>query len=370
VTPSTGSAQGGSKITVTGTNFPTTLTAAIGGEPITGIQVAANGQSFTGEAPAHAVGGPFAVSVTTAAGTFSKANAFTYTNGINIEPNFAPSNRLSGADITVIGTGFRGMDFSGTDGNTPRSADAHVYLVDGVYNPAGTTTKANGEVAECVNVLVIEDDELICQLSLATSLTTAGVYATKPTRTVMIDVASSDATITATTGTFSAADVGAPISVPSNTEFASGTTIASVTDATHAELSTTTTTASTGSVAATVGPRVDLTNINVASGSSTVSGSNGTFAASDVGQVITSGTKFTAGTIITSVAANGSSATLSQPAIGTSTTATVTILPSVAVSDGTYTLTIVSSGAIGAQADPMFSKSVVSNGSTFTVADY
>lgn len=372
VTPTTGSAQGGSKITVTGTNFPATLTAAIGGVAVTDVQVAANGQSFTGTAPAHSVGGPFALSVTTAAGTFSKAAAFTYTNGINIEPNFAPSNRLSGADITVIGTGFTGLDFAATDGSTPRSADAHVYLVDGIYNPAGTTTKANGEVAECVNVLVIEDNELICQLSLATSLNASGVFATKPTRTLTIDVDLNDATITATTGTFSATDVGMPISVPSNTQFAASQTIVSVTDATHAEISTSTTTAGSG-IVATIGPRVDITSVTVGSGSTTISATNGTFSSSDVGQVITSpsGTqRFMAGTIITSVATNGSSATLSQPAISSSSSATVSIQPSVVVPDGTYTLTIVSSGAIGAQTDTAFSKSVVSNGSTFTVADY
>ena len=58
VTPSAGPAQGGTVITVTGSRFPLTgLTAMLGGQSLTSIVVAANGNSFTATMPSHPAGG-------------------------------------------------------------------------------------------------------------------------------------------------------------------------------------------------------------------------------------------------------------------------------------------------------------------------
>ena len=64
---------------------------------------------------------------------------------------------------------------------------------------------------------------------------------------------------------------------------------------------------------------------------------------------------------------------LSLPATGAATGApgTVTITDSVPVPVGTYTVTIVSNGAGDEETnDPAFQKSIISSGSTYTVADY
>jgi len=158
VSPSSGPALGGSTITVTGTNFPATgMTATLGGTLLTGISVNAAGTSFTATVPAHAAGGPFTLSVTTAGGTTNSANAFSYTNGIVISPNTAPNTDAS-VDIDVLGVGFSNLTFP----------TAKVYLVEGVYDGIddGQGAKTNAEIAECGSVLPVSDGEIICTLDL------------------------------------------------------------------------------------------------------------------------------------------------------------------------------------------------------------
>jgi hypothetical protein len=374
VSPATGSAQGGTVITVTGSNFPTTgLTVTIGGTqvPAGDVTVAANGNSFTAKAPAHAVGGPYSVVVATAAGTVTKMNAFTYTNGVKVDPNFAPSNKVMNTDVDITGTGFMSIDFSATDGSQPRASTGHVYLVPGTYNPAvNSSNKTLPEKTECINVLVISDTELICQLNLVTSFTAAEAYSTvaDATKSVTINTTNGSALITATSGTFAQSDVGLGISVPSDTQFPNTTTIASVVDSTHATINAPAI-ADGSAIVSTVAVRGTTGAATVTQGSNTITASTGTFLPGDVGKVITASSgKLPTGTVITSVSADGSSATTSQPGAAAGTP-TLTILGSNSVPVGTYTMTVVNNGAVGASGSS-YTQSVISSQSTFTVADY
>ena len=175
VSPSTGPALGGTQITVVGTNFQATgMTARLGNTALSNIVVASNGLSFTATTPAQAAGDALTLSITTAGGTVTRASSFTYTNGIVVSPNTAPSNTT--VDVDVQGVGFSNLTFTPAAATTATSA--HVFLVDGEYDPLKdatvTTNKANGPIAECTGILPISDTELICTLDLGGSITATG----------------------------------------------------------------------------------------------------------------------------------------------------------------------------------------------------
>ncbi len=181
VSPASGPSLGGTRITVTAlSGLPTTagsITATLGGVPLTNVTPSSS-TSFLATTPARAPGNANLV-VTTAAGSKTITNAFTYANGILIEPNTAP--RTATAQIVdVMGAGFLDYDFT---------TDAKVWLVDGQYDPgtqtsgAGgvpATTYTTGPTAECEDVVVISDNEVLCTLNLATGglVPTTGAAAT------------------------------------------------------------------------------------------------------------------------------------------------------------------------------------------------
>ena len=168
ITPASGPSLGGTRITVNATSgLPTTagsITATLGGAPLTAI-TPISATSFTATTPARAPGTANLV-VTTAAGAKTITGAFTYANGIQIEPNTAP--RTSTAQIVdVLGAGFLDYTFGSS------ATNARVWLVDGQYDPGATagtpaTTYVVGPTAECTGVTVISDNELLCTLNLAT----------------------------------------------------------------------------------------------------------------------------------------------------------------------------------------------------------
>jgi hypothetical protein len=180
VSPSSGPSLGGQTITVTGTNFPTTtgalLTATVGGMPLTGI-ANITATSFTATTPAHAAGATNVI-VTTNGGASAtgSGNAFTYQNGIVISPNAVTTG--GSVDIDVQGVGFSGLTFNNggstdyTDGlSLDLSAHAHVFLVTGAYNAVVSAhKKTNGPVNECIGVIVISDNELICTINTLKSI--------------------------------------------------------------------------------------------------------------------------------------------------------------------------------------------------------
>jgi hypothetical protein len=370
VAPSAGSAQGGSTITITGTNLANATSVTIAGESaaITFNSAA----TILATVPAHSAGGPFTVSVTGPSGTVMKTGAFTYTNGIAVEPNTAPNTVPTGADIDVRGVGFAGLDFSATTGasNTTDNAKGHVYLVKGAYDPKAvgvTTNKTNPQQLECVNVLVVDDTELICTLYLG------GVWADgSPTVPVTTShnctctiTAAALSTLVSTVAVFAQTDIGQMVT---HANISPGTVITAVsTDLKTATLSKPASAAVTTAATFSISSGRSVADITTANNSKDAITGTGFFSPSDVGKAIKH-SAIPVGTIITSVSNDLKTATMSNAATGTGTT--VNIFPLIPVPVGTYTLTVVSSGATGAQLNVGYSQSIISSGSTFTVADY
>jgi IPT/TIG domain len=190
ISPAGGPALGGGTITITGTNFTSTTTAKIGSVPLTGVTVTGT-TSLTGTVPAQAAGA-MNVSVSNTGGTSapaaSNASQYTYSNGIVVSPNTAPTNTAA-TDVDIQGVGFSSLTFTTTTGTTPDDNKAHVYLVDGDYDGSGST-KAKGELGECLNVLVISDGELICTVNTADSDGAGSAGAVIPNGTYTLTVVS------------------------------------------------------------------------------------------------------------------------------------------------------------------------------------
>ena len=91
--------------------------------------------------------------------------------------------------------------------------------------------------------------------------------------------------------------------------------------------------------------------------------------ASDIGKSI-SGTGIQAGTVISAVNPGTDEFTLSKPT--SATTATAVVVGEPAVPEGIYTITVVNNGQVNAftLAGATYSQSIISSGSSFTVAEY
>jgi hypothetical protein len=359
ISPSAGPPTGGNVVTVVGTGFPATgITATLGGAAMTSIGNITS-TSFTALAPAHSAEADVTLAITTTSGISTLKDAYDYVNGINIAPNTAPSTTTS-IDIDVIGSGFLDASFTG---------NARVYLVNGVYN--GITAgglKMNGPVADCTNVLVVDDTELICTLNLAYRLNTAGTYATQALRTVTDGVfVNASKTFTSATAAFTVNDIGVPIA---NANIPVGTTIVSLNSATSAVLSNAATAAATTQTVTINGPvRAPFALTAATLDSTAVTAASSSFVAADVGRPIT-GTGIPAGTIITAIVSGGGGATLSQAVTATGTP-TVSIFTARPVPDDAYVLTVISNSTADAlPADVDYVQTIISSGSTFTVAPY
>jgi hypothetical protein len=364
VTPSSGPAQGGSTITVTGTGFPTTagsITATIGGSSLLSITPVST-TSFTAVTPAHAAGANLTLSVGTTAGTLNKSSAYSYTNGIVIGPNTAPNT--AAVDIDVQGVGFLAMDFTTSTGSTPDDTNAHVYLINGAYSNTGTP-KANAEVAECTDVIVIGDTELICSMQIAESLDANGLTAivahANTTRTVTDAVTATSTALTSATAAFTTADIGSAVT---GTNIAANSFITAVGSATAATLNNPTSGTGTGLTVTIGGPR-NVTTGTAGSTASTTLASTALFVAADAGRAIT-GTGIAPNTTIASFT-NSSAVVLSQAPTATISGGTLTIGQPLPVPNDTYTVTVVDDGR---PAGVTVSQSIVSSGATFTVSPY
>jgi len=196
--PTSGPALGGQTVTVTGTGFPTgaittanPLTATLGGVTVTGVQTI-DATHFSFITPAHSASTSQTLVVTSSTGTSAAGGTYAFINGIEVQPDFVQYN--TSADLDISGAGFTALTFDTTSNGADTGAAAllshtlgtnsnkpHVYLVRGAYNATNldaTHDKLLGQSAECVNVAVVSDTELICTLNGAKSVTTdaAGAY--------------------------------------------------------------------------------------------------------------------------------------------------------------------------------------------------
>jgi hypothetical protein len=357
ISPPIGSSQGGTAITVTGMGFAGSLTATLDGTALRSVVAADDGTGFTAVVPSHAPG-DVPLTVTTAIGSTSEV--FTYTDGITVQPGTAPGTAAARA-IDLTGIGFSALTFAA---GTPDDTNAHVYLVAGAYDPTdqGDGTKTDGEIDECTGVLVVGDTELICTLDLTHSYA-GGLLATVADRTVT-DAATTvgDTTLSSATADFTDADVNLAVSGPG---IPPGTVIATVVDSATASLSVAP--VSTGSdLTVDLGPRA-VTDATLTAGSTTVTSAATGFTADDTGRVVT-GDGLPPNTVIASVT-DGGTVELSRPATADDTV-TMTVAAPVTVPDSPYTMTVVSDGSVDAQAGGGYTQSVISSGSTFTVAPF
>ncbi|GAA2895162.1 hypothetical protein GCM10010443_68220 [Actinoplanes cyaneus] len=181
IIPSSGSVLGGQTITVTGAGFSTAsnaTTASIGGTPLTGIKVAANGNSFVAITGSRAAGTGLPLTVNTPGGPVSSTDpdnngqpedddddtadapiTFTYSNGIQVSPQTAPAGTK--VDLLIKGIGFQQLIFDKSAQATATSASAHIFLVKDAYVAA-----SNRGVQECKGVLVASNTEMVCTLDL------------------------------------------------------------------------------------------------------------------------------------------------------------------------------------------------------------
>jgi hypothetical protein len=247
--------------------------------------------------------------------------------------------------------------------------------------------KPNGQVTECIDVLVIGDTNLVCSLYLGGNLNAAPTPTTRTVSgcansnsagvvpsTVVATIYLAPATASTTTCTFTTADVGMKITagtagaaIADNT-----TTIIAVSAAGVATLSKIT----SAPVVSTTTPITLSTSRTVTDGVTTSgqttlgSAALTTFTSADVNKMV-SGTGIAPGTYI--VSASAGVATMSKPVTQTfATTGSFTVYTATPVPNGTYTVTIVSNGYPGAPLSTTipYTQSIVSSGSTFTVADY
>ncbi|MBW6439376.1 hypothetical protein KZ829_37195 [Actinoplanes hulinensis] len=224
-----GPAQGGQSLTVSGlegvpTSAGATLTASLGGSPLTNVTVI-DATSFSGTTTAHAPGA-VNLSVTTASGTKTTTGApYTFTYGINVTPNTAPTDTAPVLDI--IGAGFGELTFGDVATAAPLDADeSYVLLTNNEWNsqtfgtglPAVTAAGPN-PTSYCNSVLQISDSEIICTLNLSDSITGATANHT-PTITPGTEVPDGTYTITVINDGESVSDAAVNYStVSSNSTF-------------------------------------------------------------------------------------------------------------------------------------------------------
>lgn len=155
VLPAAGDADGGTSVTIQGTSFMAGTQVFFDGVPATGETPSGDGQSLVCVAPAHAVGGPFAVTVTNAYGSVIQANAFTY----YADPTIGTINPPHGPDNGGPPAGFLNIAITGSNfvqGATTVTFGA-VGTVPGTVNLMGdslTCVPPGPTAAGPVNVVV------------------------------------------------------------------------------------------------------------------------------------------------------------------------------------------------------------------------
>ncbi|MEV0900313.1 IPT/TIG domain-containing protein [Actinoplanes sp. NPDC049802] len=380
ISPSAGSPLGGNLVTVTGSNLPIdagAMTVTLGGSPLTNI-TPINATTFTAVTPPHTQG-VADLSLTTAAGTSTRAGVYTFLNSIAVTPNTAP-NTASAVDLDILGTGFENLNFT----DTPNQ-DAKVYLVDGKYvgtggtayaSAAGTARNYLNPVSACTNVLVIGETELICRLNLTGTLDALGIVKGTGYYTASDFVSVQNSAILTSAGAnFTKGDIGKTlVQTGGASEIPAGATVADVINSTTILMSEPSTIADGTGLQVTLGTapssRGSITNTTTVN---TLTGSASTFTQADVGRYVTKQTgagAIPSGTYIVSVNDDGSIATLSNNVTGTISAVHVS-LTSNAVPTGSYNIVVVSNATPNAPSgDPAYAESAMTSSSTFTVANY
>jgi hypothetical protein len=167
ITPATtnvakASTKGGTVIAVTGSAFDKTVNATIDGVTAKATLVSATKVSVT--LPAHAAGTLLKVKVSTQFGSASTSDTVSYVPVVTVSP--ATGDGTAGNVVTLTGSGFSAMDFSGSG----------TYNV--VFEPGGAAPTTSSTVASlnpCTSVVVESDTTLTCQAPALTGAYSAAI---------------------------------------------------------------------------------------------------------------------------------------------------------------------------------------------------
>ncbi len=151
ISPNSGSASGGTPVTITGTGFLAGATVKLGGTAATGV-VVVNSTSITATTPAHAGGAVSVVVTNTDAQAGTLNNGYTYINPAPTVTSITPNNGTAngGTPVTITGTGFlAGATVS--LGGTPATGVT-------VVNSTSITATTAAHTAATVSVVVTNTD--------------------------------------------------------------------------------------------------------------------------------------------------------------------------------------------------------------------
>src|SRR5438105_496302 len=153
ISPNSGTAAGGTAVTITGTNFLAGATVSLGGTAATGVTVVSS-TSITATTAAHAAGTVNVVVTNTDAQSGTLTNGYTYT-GTNPAPTVSAITPNSGSTgggtrVTITGTGF----LAGATVSLGGTAATGVTVVNSTSITATTAAHAAGTV----NVVVTNTD--------------------------------------------------------------------------------------------------------------------------------------------------------------------------------------------------------------------
>ncbi|MFI1994352.1 IPT/TIG domain-containing protein [Actinoplanes sp. NPDC020271] len=371
ITPNAGPALGGSLITVVGTAFPTDptqISATLGGVPLTDITPLSS-TAFTARTPMHAPANSNSLVVTTPAGTATLNGQFAYTSALVVNPRTAPNTRS--LDVVVNGVGFQGAAWGLT-----LNSGAHIFLSRGNYsNAAISGARANPPVADCKNVLVLSDTELVCRLDLTKRLDLTGTatLSAAPKYNVSANVTAGSRVLTAAASTFDASDVGKAVVDPAGLALAAGTVITNVVSGTTAIMSNPASASLASDATITIASPTYRAATITTTGTNSVAAITApasTFTQADVGAYPVNG-NITAGTTLQAVGSDTGATLSANAATAGASAASIIYSQYVPVPEGAYNLQYVSNAALNAvQTDATYVQSQVSSSSTFTVSAY
>ena len=241
VSPTSGPINGGTEITISGTNFTGATSVTVNGVAATSV-VVVSATSITARTPAGTAGAK-SVAVTTAGGTVTKANAFTYVAAAvptisTVSPTSGPTS--GGTAITITGTNLTGATSVTVNG----VAATNVLVVSAtsitIKTPAGTAgakivavTTVGGTVTKTGGFTYVATTPIISDVTPTSGLSSGGtaitIFGTNFTGATRVTVGGASATsvvlvndtsITATTpaGAIGAKDVAVTTNVGTATK--------------------------------------------------------------------------------------------------------------------------------------------------------
>lgn len=183
VSPVSGPSIGGTPITIVGTGFSTTMASnkvTIAGAAATVTSATATTIVATAPAGTASTG---SIIVTSPSGTVTATATYAYADGLTVTPNTTTPTQAVNLDI--LGSGFKALTFdeavSTAGQNFTKDANAHIFLAVKALDPslmAAGAYAAGAAAAECTDVVVLTDSELICTLDPTVTAAPAGVLTT------------------------------------------------------------------------------------------------------------------------------------------------------------------------------------------------